>query len=424
MKRREANLSFRRLTAAVVIAITLPTSAAAAEGAVPVFSPTGPDAGAYGEALGYPIGEPLKKQENMVGNYSHADRLYPAHAIAAAPQPSPLKRAAQELSLSYSFQDKTLTLQDYLDRNPATGLLIAQGDTILFEHYQYGRTDRDRFYSQSMAKTVTAMLFGIAVSEGAIRSIDDPAQSYVPELVGTELGQTPLRALLHMTSGIDFSQDYGRSDDDAKLNRLLFGRSGTAPADIVAQFNTRVAPPETVWHYANLNTEVLGLVLSRATHMTLAEYLQSRIWQPMGAEAEARWIVDHSGQEVAYCCLNASLRDYGRFGLMLAHDGLWNGRQIVPRQWLMDATQPVAAGSYLAVEQGPHPWGYGYQVWLMPAPPRSFVLEGIEGQRIFVDPETQLVLVHTAVRLKPIRDIGEYELLALWRSLLQHAGAN
>ncbi|CDZ47323.1 Hypothetical protein NGAL_HAMBI2427_21200 [Neorhizobium galegae bv. orientalis] len=108
---------------------------------------------------------------------------------------------------------------------------------------------------------------------------------------------------------------------------------------------------------------------------------------------------------------------------MLAQDGAWNGRQIVPRQWVLDATQPVMAGSPLAIEQGPHPWGYGYLVWLMPAPRRTFVMEGVEGQRIFIDPATHLVLVHTAVRLKPTHDTGDSELVALWRDLLRQAEA-
>jgi CubicO group peptidase (beta-lactamase class C family) len=395
-----------------------------AEGAAPVFSQSGPDAAAYGEAQGYPVARPLKRQENIVGNYSHADQLYPAHSVAAAAQPSLLRRAQQELALTYSFEGQNHTLQDYLDRNPTTGLLIARDDTILFEHYQYARTDHDRFFSQSMSKTITAMLIGIAINQGAIRSIDDEAQTYVPELTGTELGQTPIRALLHMSSGIWFNQDYGGSDDDATLNRLLFEPSELSTVQAVARFNTRLVPPGTLWHYANVDPEVLGLVLAHATHTTVAEYLQTRIWQPMGAEAEAWWIVDHNGQEFTYCCFNATLRDYARFGLMLAHDGAWNGRQIVPRQWILDATQPVAANSPLAVDRGANPWGYGYLVWLMPAPSRTFVMEGLEGQRIFIDPVTHLVLVHTAVRPKPTYSIGDSELNALWRSLQRATDAH
>jgi CubicO group peptidase (beta-lactamase class C family) len=420
-------VTYRNLSTAIAATMMLQIAferVAIAQGAVPVFSQTGPDAAAYGKSLGYPVGLPFRKQQNMVGNYSNADRLRPTRTVKTTSPPSPLMRAPQELSLTYTFQDKTLTLQDYLNRNPTTGLLIAQDDTILFEHYQYGRTDHDRFYSQSMVKTLTGMLVGIAVSTGAIHSIDDVAQSYVPELTGTELGRTPIRALLHMTSGIDFGQDYGGSNDDAKLNNGLFAKSGPGTAAIVSRFNTRVAAPETLWHYANINPEVLGLILTHATHKTMAQYLQSQIWQPMGAESDARWSVDHSGQEIAYCCFNATLRDYARFALLLAHDGMWNGHQIIPRQWLLDGTQPVTEGSYLAVDKGPQPWGYGYQMWLMPAPRRTFALEGIEGQRIFVDPDTHLVLVHTAVRLKPTHDVGESELLALWRSVLEHAEAN
>ena len=104
------------------------------------------------------------------------------------------------------------------------------------------------------------------------------------------------------------------------------------------QFNTRDAPPNTRIAYASSETEVLGLVVSRAVHMPLADYLATRIWQKLGAESDAAWAIDPTGQEVAYCCFIATLRDWARLGLMLANDGAWNGQQIVPRQWLLDAT--------------------------------------------------------------------------------------
>jgi CubicO group peptidase (beta-lactamase class C family) len=402
---------------------TWPMSAqpVAAQGAVPVFSQTGFDAEYYGEALGYPIGSP-KDQENMVGYYSHFDRLFPTHAAAAADQPFPFKRAAQELSVTYTYIGVTYSLQNYLARNATTGFLIARGDTILFEHYQYGRTDHDRFMSQSVAKTVTSMLVGIAVAEGAIHSIDDAAQTYVPELSNTELGRTPIRALLHMASGLAFSQDDSGTDDAATLDRALFSRTGPGAVAAVSQFNTRIAPPDALWHDANLDSEILGLVVARATHVTLAQYLQTRIWRPMGAEADALWSIDNSGQEIAFCCLSATLRDYARFGLLLAHDGAFNGKQIIPRQWAIEATKAIAQGSLLTVEMGGHPWGYGYQLWVMPGPGRSFVLEGAHGQRIFVDPRSRLVLVHMAVRRPPVDDPREAMLVALWQSLIAHAG--
>jgi CubicO group peptidase (beta-lactamase class C family) len=141
----------------------------------------------------------------------------------------------------------------------------------------------------------------------------------------------------------------------------------------------------------------------------------------MGAEADARWVTDNTGQEVASCCLNATLRDYARFGLLLAHGGAFNGKQIIPRQWILDATKPAAPGSFLAFDKGQHPGGYGYQIWLMPGSRGAFALEGVYGQRIFVDPQSGLVLVHTAVRTQATGAPGEAELRALWRGLLTHS---
>ncbi|ENN87331.1 hypothetical protein RHSP_26282 [Rhizobium freirei PRF 81] len=419
-------LAWRGFVAVLAVILFSQIDAAHAQQLQPanaVFSPTGPDAEAYGEKLGYPVGVPLSEQRNMIGNFSHADRLAPTHTIAAAEDPLPLLRAPSEISVKFTFGTETASLSKYLATNPTTGLLIAHNDTILFEHYQYGRTDRDRLVSQSMAKTLTGMLIGIAISEGAIHSVDDTVQTYVPELKGTEMGSTPIRALLHMASGIAFTENFGNPDDNVRLSSSLLGPEKLDPITAVSRFNKRVAPPDTVWHYSNLDTEGLSLVLTHATHMTMSDYLQTRIWQPMGAEASANWQVDSTGQEVGYCCFSATLRDYARFGMLLAHDGALNGRQIIPRQWLLDATQPVKQGSFLAVNHETNPWGYGYQTWLMPGPRRTFFLDGRAGQRILIDPTTHLVLVHTAVRAKP-NDMGSAELVALWSSVLKQFQGN
>jgi len=387
----------------------------------PVFAPGGPDAAAYGQALGYPTAPPSPRlpQRFMVGNYSHFDRLLRSHRIARPAAASPLGRAPQQLALTYGYRGVTYALPDYLNRNPATGLLIARGDTTLFEHYQYARTDHDRFLSQSMAKTVTAMLLGIALSEGAIRSIDQPAADYVPGLAGTEFGRTSIRDLLHMASGIAFRETYDGTDDAAALNRML--ASGIDPARAVARFNTRAVPAGTRFHYAGIQTEVLGLVIANATHTSLADYLDSRIWQPMGAEADATWVIDPTGHELAFCCISATLRDWARFALLLAHDGAWNGRQIIPRDWVIAST--TVAAPYLAPGAVAPFYGYGNQVWLLPGPRRQFALLGIHGQTIFVDPAAQLVLVQTAVRVKATADASAGELRAVWRALVQRAVA-
>src|SRR3954447_10640750 len=208
-----------------VLALAACASPAAAS---PTFRSDGPNAEAYGAAEGYPVGRatagrmPLRF---MVGSFSHHYHLLRTREVPRGGPGSELRRADPDLELTYLYDGAPRTLTDYVDRNPVTGLLIAKGDTILFEHYQYGRTGEDRFVSQSIAKTVTAMLIGIAVSEGKIASIDDPVSKYVPELAGSEYGGTRLRSLLTMSSGVEFREDYGGADDISRLGIALFGRN-------------------------------------------------------------------------------------------------------------------------------------------------------------------------------------------------------
>jgi hypothetical protein len=160
-------------------------------GAAPRFTADGPNAAEYGARAGYPKGDRTTFWElgSVVGSHSHLDEIFQGRLIRRAPAPSRLVRVA-EPRITWMFEGADLTLDDYLARNPTTGLLIARGDTILVERYQYGRTDAHRFTSWSMAKTVTAMLAGVAIDEGRIRSVDDLAAAYVPELGSTEYGRT------------------------------------------------------------------------------------------------------------------------------------------------------------------------------------------------------------------------------------------
>jgi CubicO group peptidase (beta-lactamase class C family) len=393
------------------------------KGPGPVFSNTGPEADSYGAAAGYPPGPRPASSEpgDLVGNYSRFDQMVRTRKIEPAASPWQFKRTP-EPAIIYRFDAEPFSLRDYLARNPATGLLIVKDDTILAEHYQYARTDRDRFLSQSMAKTITAMLIGIAIGEGKIKSIDDLAQSYVPGLAGSEYGRTSLRDLLQMSSGVAFSEDYSGHDDISRLSRALFGPVATDPVTAVAQFNTRAVPAGTKFHYASVETEVLGLVLRAAVGVPLTEYLRDRIWQPIGAESEASWAIDGTGHEVTYCCFNAVLRDYARLGRLLAHDGAWEGRQLIPRQWLHDATTVPADRPYLGPRAATPFFGYGYQTWILPGRQRMFALMGIRGQIIIVDPDTKMVLVQTAVRKIPAAPRSNAETIALWFGVVDRFG--
>lgn len=409
---------------AALLAVLL---AAAAPVAAPVgaqsFSDTGPDASDYGAREGYPAALPPGEFRNpryFVGRFSNSPTLTTTRTVEHRGPVFDFKRAAEPIEVAYSFRGEPRSLALYLANHPTTGLLVLKDDTILFEAYQYGRTDRQKFLSQSMAKTVTSMLVGIAVAEGRIASIDDPVEKYVPALAGKAYGATSLRALLHMSSGVAYREDYSGNDDNARMGRELFRVAPGGQAAVVAQFNDREAPPLTRFHYASVETEILGLVLAAATGTAPARYLAEKIWGPLGAESDAYWQVDGGGQEMTYCCLSATLRDYARFGRLLAHDGNWNGAQLIPRQWVIDATTVPPDKPYLAPT--PQRYGYGYQVWLVPGPAddprrRMFVLLGIHGQAMFVDPASKLVMVQTAVRKLASNDPKGAETNALWRAL-------
>jgi CubicO group peptidase (beta-lactamase class C family) len=383
----------------------------------PRFAASGPDAEEYGASQSYPIGDRVTCSQPVfrVGCHSHFDQVYEGRLVRRPTTASPLARAMQEPAVRYEYQGETFRLDDYLARNPATGLLVARGDTILVERYQYARHDRHRFMSWSMAKTVTAMLIGIAIAEGRLSSVDDHAAIYVPALAGTEYGRTSLRHLLQMSSGVRFVEEYTGKDDVARLSNDTFRQIGSGGVEAVRQFNVRTAPPGTKFYYASVETQVLGLVLRSAVGRPVADYLHEKIWEPIGAEADATWLIDRAGQEAAYCCINAVLRDYARLGLLLAHDGNWRGRQIIPAAWIKDATivrpdQPQ-----------PNAGSYGYQVWILAGERRMFALRGIRGQAIYVDPASRLVMVHMGVR-KQARDPGVREANAVWRGVVQQLG--
>jgi CubicO group peptidase (beta-lactamase class C family) len=334
-------------------------AAPASQGAGPRFRADGPNADEFGRKEGYPSCKGIdyvRQTRCRVGALSRYDTLFPARTIPAPKQPVQLARAASEPVIRYGFSGLDLTLDDYLDRHPVTGFLIAKDDRILVERYQYARTDTDRLTSFSMAKTVVALLVGIALKEGAIRSIHDLADTYVPSLKDTEYGRTPIKALLLMASGVAFSEEYLNSSSDIyKLARAAL----EDPADSVAavkQFNTRRSPPGARFSYASAETLVLGLVLAAATKRTVSDYAAEKLWQPLGAEADATWIIDATGQEVTFAYVNAVLRDWARLGLMLANRGHWQGKTVVPEDWLTaSAADALPTGSPLAK--------YGYQIW-------------------------------------------------------------
>ena len=354
---------------------------------LPAFAFAAPDEDLLGKAENYPVCSPsvgLSQPRCLVGQHSHMDEILPARRIARGSSTKALNTRARAIDLG---------VDEFLKANRNTGLLILQGDTVLAERYQYDRRADERMASWSMAKTMVAMLVGIAIHEKHIGSVDDLVSKYVTDLAGHPYGETKLRDLLTMSSGVRFIEGEGSADIRNLVDATIY-RKGPGGVESVDGYRQRAAPPGTKFVYASAETQVLGLVLRAATGRALADYLSEKIWQPMGAGADATWLIDASGQEIAYCCMNATLRDWARVGMLLANGGALDGKQIIPAEWVKAATQ--AQGPHLKVGVATRNNGYGYQTWLIDNDGR-FALLGLRGQAVFVDPKTKLVVVHTAV---------------------------
>ena len=348
-----------------------------------------------------------------VDSFSRLDDIWPSHNVRHG-HTSALPRRKFEPELRYTsvglMGGSVQTLDGYFSKNPVTGLLLVKDGQIIVERYQYGRTDRQRMTSFSMAKTLVAMMVGLAVQEGRIRSIDDKAEVYVKNLKGTAYGETPLRHLLTMSSGVQFREEYDGNDDSARLSRATFGGQTAGGVEATKLFDLRIAAPGERWSYASSETYVLALVLRAAIGRPLADYFSEKIWIPIGAEADASFLIDASGNEIGYMGFNAVLRDYARLGVMMAQQGRYKDRQVIPLAWWREMTRahftPAQTGRW---------FGYGFQTWIFPANDGSFAFLGVRGQSLFVDPVNRLVLVQTAVR--PLaRDPGGADTTALWRA--------
>ncbi len=190
-------------------------------------------------------------------------------------------------------------------------------------------------------------------------------------------------------------------------------RKGTIKS--ITQFNHRTAPAGTRFYYASIEPDVLGQVVRSAVGKPLSEYLQEKVWKQIGTESDASWFLDADGYELPHFGFNATLRDWARLARLLAHDGAWQGRQLIPAQWMIEATTVAPSDGYLAPGKATPDLGYGYLFYLLPGNRRQFALLGFKGQRILIDPRSKLVMVHTALEEGP-------EIWPLWAALTAQVG--
>lgn len=376
--------------------------------AVCVSATAAPDEDELGKAEGYPhqrMGPDLSLMidKYKIGNFTSMDRIFWPREIASASPVRALSKASEAFAVRYEHGGRSFTIEDILARQRITGLLILKDEAIIYEAYQYDRTASSKFASFSMAKTVVGLLTGIAASEGRIASLDDPATKYAPDLQDTVYAKTSVRDLLRMSSGAKWSDHVvvGQPNDVGQLSADTYFRRARGGASSLRRVRESVAAPGTVFNYSSADTFALGLVVRGAIGGDLGAYAAEKLWKPMGAEAPASWLTDWSGVEAAYCCLNARLRDYGRLGMLLAADGEYNGRQIIPREFLLDATDPARQPEYLKPRKATPFFGYGYQTWLYPYRTRTFQARGLLGQEIIVQPSSRIVVVITSALRTP-----------------------
>jgi CubicO group peptidase (beta-lactamase class C family) len=395
-----------------------------------------PDENLLGKLQNYPTGNITSWYNNpyRVGSWSALDKVtgVQTRVVARAAQARALPPAAQPPEITYRYKNLSYTLAEYLDRQRATGLLVLKNGEIVAEHYRYGRKDDARFLSFSMAKSVTSLLIGQALERGFIGSLDDSADKYVTSLTGSPYGGTTVRQLLRMSSGLTFTERYDGTDDLSRLARASAGAPGAGtPVDVLRAITERHDPAGQTFVYASAETDVLGRVLTAATGKTMTEITREWLWQPMGAEHDAFWRVGIDGQEQANGAFNASLRDWGRLGLLLANDGRADGpageQQVIARDYLLDATDPSRQPAAFKPRKATPYFGYGYQFWLMPLKERTFAMQGIHGQTVYVQPSSGLVLVLLSVweSASGKQNAQPYEERdALWRGVLRSLGGS
>ncbi|MDB5940748.1 MAG: class beta-lactamase-related serine hydrolase [Ramlibacter sp.] len=409
------------IRAAARLAIALSLLAASGVGAEP-------DEAVLGKGRGYPVGTASSWYGNpyRVGSWSAMDTVagMPIRNVARGSVTTPLPVAAQPANIRYRYRNIGYTLDEYLERQRITGLLVIRNGEIVAERYRYGRGQDARFLSFSMAKSVTSMLVGIALERGVIASLDDTAQQYAKELAGSGYGATTVRQLLRMSSGLTFSERYDGNDDVARMSRAA--ATGRPPVvDVLRSVGDRHSPPGDRFVYASAETEVLGRVLAGASGRSLSDLTSQWLWQPLGAERDAFWVLSQDGQERSSGFFNASLRDWGRLGWMLARDGRVGDRQVVAREYILDATDATRQPAAFQPRRATPYFGYGYQFWLFPMRERSFGLQGVHGQAVFVQPSSGIVMVQTAVQEAASGQQDPQpgqERDAFWRGVLESLG--
>tara|TARA_B100000795_G_C22778360_1_gene431088 strand:+ start:592 stop:1746 length:1155 start_codon:yes stop_codon:yes gene_type:complete len=281
----------------------------------------------------------------------------------------------------YNKQEISPELRARLEKNKSIAFTVIQKDSILYETYWDIGSRTSRTNSFSMAKSVVAMLIGVAIQDGYIESIDQKITDFIPEYdrPGDHFNaEVTIKHLLTMSSGMDWNEDYYNPfgvTAEAYFTKNL--------NDLMLSIDFTEKPGEK-WHYQSGSTQLMGLIIERSTGTSLSAYLSEKLWQPINATGQAEWMIDkQGGVEKAYCCINSNALDFARFGQLYLDKGNWNGVQLIDSSFVEAS---------LSADLEAH---YGYSWWLYETQYKYpvYTMRGVNGQYVIVVPALELVAV-------------------------------
>lgn len=363
--------------------------------------------------------------DNVTQNFRSAGDTFSSYELTAPAQTLPFRRRDDiTLPETFEYKGETRSIDDMLARTYTTGFLVAVDDTILSERYFQGEQADDRHIMFSVSKSVVSAALGIALSEGLFDSIEDPVTKYLPELNGSGYEGVRIKDILQMSSGVYFNEDYNDPLSDVNQMGLTIATGGSLNS--FANGLKRKWQPGTYNNYVSVDTHILGMLITRLTGDTLSNYVQEKIWQPLGMEFDGKWLTDGVGMEMAMGGLNMALRDMARVGRLYLHLGEIDGKRIVPAEWVTASITPDAPHLMPGSDASSNPYGYGYQWWIPEKPHGDFFAAGIYYQYIYIDPTTGVIITKTSADRKftdPDEPRKKGEQVAAFQAISAHVAA-
>ena len=359
----------------------------------------------------------LFDKEVIVDNFSHMEQAFWTQKINKSARPYQFDYREKSLPTSFKYQGKTTAVDEFLKRRATTALLVLKNDQITFEQYYLGTTATDKRISWSMAKSFVSVLFGMQVDAGKI-DIEKTVSFYLPQMKGSGYEKVKVKHVLQMSSGVKWDENYQDFNSDInKMGRLL--ALGGSLDEMTTQLSSESTPGEK-FHYVSMDTHVISMILRKVSEKSLVELVQNSLWNKIGMESDAAWISDSKDTAFALGGLNASTRDYARFGRLLLNKGRWQNEQLVSKQlvsqeWMQEAT--TAGAEYL--KPGDNTLGYGYQIWLPPlARQGEFFCVGVYGQYIYVNQQKGVVIVKNSADKTFMDGYSKQETIAFFRAIV------